>query len=274
MRWSKGFKPAMAGAVAAAAVTLGITAAVMSGAAGTAQTYYACLKAGALSKVGTTAPTCVSSSKLISWNAVGPTGATGATGAAGATGATGADGASTYLLAQENGYQGTLTQWLASLVGPTGATGPQGPAGPTGVAGPQGPAGPGTVIPIFVGNTSESDSVQAGTLTIEVSCDVPSPQVEFLATNQGVGDMSWNYSTGPSSLEFEDGSGTGTDTVGSGTAIGTGGPTFSFTNAPIFGQFMFFDLENGDAVTVNLSAFKLGSGGNNGCQVSGTAVVS
>ncbi|MDX3087177.1 hypothetical protein PV620_30200 [Streptomyces sp. ME02-6978a] len=66
----------------------------------------------------------------------------------------GPPGASAYQLAVEQGFTGTLTEWLASLVGPqgpagaTGATGPkgdqgeQGPAGPTGDTGPQGETGP------------------------------------------------------------------------------------------------------------------------------------
>jgi major tropism determinant Mtd-like protein/collagen triple helix repeat protein len=87
--------------------------------------------------------------------AIGPTGATGATGSAGATGAT---GESAYQLAVDNGFVGTMTQWLASLVGATGATGPTGPTGATGptgstgatgATGATGPAGPGAgVIPV------------------------------------------------------------------------------------------------------------------------------
>ena len=50
-------------------------------------------------------------------------------------------GASAYELAVQQGYTGTVTQWLASLVGPAGATGATGPAGPTGATGPQGPTG-------------------------------------------------------------------------------------------------------------------------------------
>jgi hypothetical protein len=43
-------------------------------------TYYACLHKGALSKVGTTKPTCPVGYKLISWNSVGPQGLPGAAG--------------------------------------------------------------------------------------------------------------------------------------------------------------------------------------------------
>ncbi|MGW0756121.1 hypothetical protein ACWD1Y_06470 [Streptomyces sp. NPDC002814] len=61
-------------------------------------------------------------------------------------------GDSAYEVAVEQGFTGTVTQWLASLVGPrgpqgtTGATGATGATGPQGAQGPQGPAGaPGVV---------------------------------------------------------------------------------------------------------------------------------
>lgn len=66
----------------------------------------------------------------------------------GGTGNGGADGKSAYEIAQENGYTGTVTEWLASLKGPTGdtgatgATGPQGPPGTPGTDGADGSPGP------------------------------------------------------------------------------------------------------------------------------------
>lgn len=59
----------------------------------------------------------------------------------GSAGGNGADGKSAYELAVENGFNGTVSQWLASLVGPVGATGATGPAGATGATGAQGPKG-------------------------------------------------------------------------------------------------------------------------------------
>lgn len=56
-------------------------------------------------------------------------------------GTTGVPGKSAYEIAVEQGYSGTVTQWLASLVGPAGATGPQGATGATGAQGPAGPKG-------------------------------------------------------------------------------------------------------------------------------------
>ena len=58
----------------------------------------------------------------------------------------GPPGKSAYELAVLNGFSGTLTEWLASLVGPagaTGATGATGPQGPKGDKGDPGPAGNG-----------------------------------------------------------------------------------------------------------------------------------
>ena len=54
----------------------------------------------------------------------------------------GPEGKSAYDLAVLDGFSGTLEEWLDSLVGATGATGPQGPAGATGPQGPQGIQGP------------------------------------------------------------------------------------------------------------------------------------
>jgi hypothetical protein len=74
----------------------------------------------------------------------GVAGATGPQGIQGPVGPTGMDGKSAYEIAVLNGFVGTETQWLLSLVGatgvagPTGATGPQGPVGLTGATGPQG----------------------------------------------------------------------------------------------------------------------------------------
>ena len=48
------------------------------------------------------------------------------------------NGLSAYEVAVAEGYEGTVDEWLASLVGPQG---PQGPQGATGATGPQGPKG-------------------------------------------------------------------------------------------------------------------------------------
>ena len=50
-------------------------------------------------------------------------------------------GLSAYAIAVENGFRGTEEEWLESLKGPQGETGPRGPQGETGPQGIQGPAG-------------------------------------------------------------------------------------------------------------------------------------
>lgn len=56
----------------------------------------------------------------------------------GATGG-GVNGKSAYELAVSEGYEGTLTEWLESLVGPRGERGDRGPQGPTGATGADAP---------------------------------------------------------------------------------------------------------------------------------------
>lgn len=55
---------------------------------------------------------------------------------------TGPRGPSAFDVAVAEGFTGTVTQWLASLVGPSGPIGAPGSAGATGPTGPTGPAGP------------------------------------------------------------------------------------------------------------------------------------
>lgn len=71
-------------------------------------------------------------------------------GSASGNGADGADGKSAYEIAVEQGFNGTVSQWLAFLVGPQGpqgapgadgVAGPKGDTGATGATGPVGPAG-------------------------------------------------------------------------------------------------------------------------------------
>lgn len=50
----------------------------------------------------------------------------------------GANGKSAYELAIEEGFEGTLTEWLESLEGKPGPAGPQGPEGPRGQDGQSG----------------------------------------------------------------------------------------------------------------------------------------
>ena len=65
------------GALLTAGVTFGVTEASASG---PNVTYYACLKSGKLTHVGTTAPTCAVGAVKISWNSQGPSGTNGTNG--------------------------------------------------------------------------------------------------------------------------------------------------------------------------------------------------
>lgn len=54
----------------------------------------------------------------------------------------GPPGKSAYEVALDNGFEGTETEWLASLQGPIGPVGPEGPEGKEGPVGPEGKQGP------------------------------------------------------------------------------------------------------------------------------------
>jgi hypothetical protein len=72
---------------------------------------------------------------------IGSTGATGEKGDTGATGATGADGKSAFQVAVDNGFIGSVTDWLTTLVGPKGDKGEKGDTGATGETGATGATG-------------------------------------------------------------------------------------------------------------------------------------
>jgi hypothetical protein len=119
-------------------------------------TYFACLRGGALSHVGTKAPRCPRGSTRVAWNAKGPRGATGPAGPAGPPGNSifsagttpptfgqGETGdfyldTTTHLLygpakttCNHDKPPVCLTAWGTgvSLIGPAGSTGPPGPKG-------------------------------------------------------------------------------------------------------------------------------------------------
>jgi hypothetical protein len=71
---------ALVAVVATTLIGAGVAVGMTASAAGTDTTYYACLKAGVLSKVGTTAPTCVAPATAISWDQTGPPGPAGTAG--------------------------------------------------------------------------------------------------------------------------------------------------------------------------------------------------
>ena len=103
--------------VAVSGFGIGFTVSAAATGSSSSSSIFGCLHSGTLSKVSTSSHSCPAGSTEISWNEVGAT---------------------NYQLAQENGYKGTLGQWLASLVGPKGVVGPPGVQGPLG---PEGPVG-------------------------------------------------------------------------------------------------------------------------------------
>ena len=93
-------------AVTVAAISVATSAVIVAGASGPATTYYACLKAGRLTEVGTTSPTCKKGASVISWNSQGPAGPPGTNGTNGAPGATGPAGPGAVYIADNS--DGTL----------------------------------------------------------------------------------------------------------------------------------------------------------------------
>jgi hypothetical protein len=78
MRISRCFVLVVVGVIAGATIATGVAIGVTAGANGPSTTYYACLKSGRLTGVGTTAPTCKGTATQMSWNSVGPQGPPGA----------------------------------------------------------------------------------------------------------------------------------------------------------------------------------------------------
>lgn len=76
----------------------------------------------------------------------GDTGDTGPQGVKGDTGPQGPVGKDNYALAVEDGFQGSLTEYLASIKGAKGDTGAQGPRGLQGIQGEKGEVGAGLTI--------------------------------------------------------------------------------------------------------------------------------
>lgn len=156
----------------------------------------------------------------------GPTGATGATGATGPKGDKGDQGytgLSAYQVAQLEGFSGTETEWLASLVGPQGAqgeqgiqgeTGPQGPQGIQGEQGAQGPQGiqgeagvdgaPGVIaatLPATYDAPTQTVGVDQDAFDHISSLDYAQFDTTYGGGSMAPGMLAWNGSDG--TLEFQ-----------------------------------------------------------------------
>ena len=154
--------------VALCVATFGIATTVAASGSSTQRQYFACLKKGALSKVSAAGHSCPAGFTAISWSAVGPAGLT------------------TYQLAQQEGFTGTLAQWLSSLVGPRGPAGATGAgkAGPQGIPGPKGATG--TVGPRGLQGPPGPAGAAANTCTAP-----PGPNLNFSTCT--LTSLDWTY---------------------------------------------------------------------------------
>jgi hypothetical protein len=142
----------LVGSAVVALLTGGSSAVALAASSPSANVYKGCLSsAGAVYNVHvnpSTAPTCRSHDKQITWNQTGPAGPAGATGAAGVAGPQG-------------------------LKGDTGATGAAGAQGPKGDTGAQGPAGPSGVVKTVTATTSYTFGGPGGSVPVSPTAICP-----------------------------------------------------------------------------------------------------
>jgi hypothetical protein len=156
-------------ALVGAAAAVGATVAVEAGAASTSVTYFACLTStGSLAHVGTVAPTtCATTSKVVSWNSVGPRGLQGVVGPKGVAGPPGPPGpgstSTSAPFAQSFGSSMTLALAAGSYLVTWDVSG-----GITGGCSYSGLAS--NVTPGYQGRTSAVVTVGAGGGTVVVTC--------------------------------------------------------------------------------------------------------
>ena len=133
---------------------------------------------------------------------------------------TGVAGKSAYQIAVDNGYKGTVTQWLASLVGPQGIQGPAGLTGATGATGATGPVGPAGISNSNVNTTAVNGTPGKSAYEIAVENGFNGTVSQWLESLRGPQGL-----TGPQGLVGPQGS-SGTTTIinmTSGSGSGGGG---------------------------------------------------
>lgn len=190
-RWRTGLGVLGASTLLAAGTALGAAAAGES-IPGPDGRFTACYDSGgALKVVSSGVTTCPKGwTGPVYWNQggpagpPGPAGANGTPGAAGVDGVDGVDGKSAYQLAVENGFQGTLQEWLTSLRGDKGDQGEPGPAGGA-LASIESLAG----LPCREGTAAEGtvrvaiDSVSAGS-EIHLTCHVDTASLSIVVRGE------------------------------------------------------------------------------------------
>ena len=201
------------GASAAAASTT-----LLANTPGAHTTYYACLKSGKLTQVGSVKPACPPGSSLISWNSTGPAGPSGSDGANGtnvmtsATTPSGLCSSGDSDIELDNGevWNCASSAWVDSGSAIVGA---QGPAGPPGQAGANG-----TTILSGTGPPPSDNLGDIGDFYIDTSAEV----LYGPATCQGtICNTDWGTGTpligpaGPAGNTILNGSGTPPSTEGS-----------------------------------------------------------
>jgi hypothetical protein len=128
----------------------------------------------------------------ISWNKLGPAGPIGLQGEQGPKGDQGDTGLSAYNVAVQNGFNGNMVAWLATLVGPQGEKGNPGAPGLDGIngkdgapglegkdgapglqgeQGPQGPKGEPGIVSMHVREGNLTTIPGKSDITVEVMCN-------------------------------------------------------------------------------------------------------
>jgi hypothetical protein len=151
----------------------------------------------------------------------------------------GADGRSAYQVAVQNGFSGTQSQWLASLVGATGSTGAQGATGSTGPQGIQGIQG----ITGATGPTGPTGSAGLSAYQVWLAQGNSGNEAAYLASLKGdtgaTGSQGATGNTGPTGSTGAAGSnGANADmtrTSTSSVAIGTGSKVFAYASSSNLG---------------------------------------